>query len=167
MGHASYRRKALDVYFPTIPIKRGKLPANRELHVIAGVVIFPTHPGLRINLQQVRKDSAREGGSPDVGFRRTWYHRKACATLSCQVSELWETELGVERYGPANRGRRSVFGLSEGIFPAPHRGELGSARYDLVNGGRWNVPYSTGSFSDRDSGLTGGALDDPGVARCS
>jgi hypothetical protein len=50
---------------------------------------------------------------------------------------------------------------------APHRGELGSARYDLVNGGRWNVPYSTGSFSDRDSALTGGALDDPGVARCS
>uniref|UniRef100_A0A2N9GN96 Uncharacterized protein n=1 Tax=Fagus sylvatica TaxID=28930 RepID=A0A2N9GN96_FAGSY len=50
---------------------------------------------------------------------------------------------------------------------ALHRGELGSARYDLANGGCWNVPYSMGSFSDRDSGLTGGALDDPGVARRS
>jgi hypothetical protein len=50
---------------------------------------------------------------------------------------------------------------------ALHRGELGSTRYDLANGGRWNVPYFTGSSSDRDSGLTGGALNDPGVARCS
>uniref|UniRef100_A0A2N9HS89 Aminotransferase-like plant mobile domain-containing protein n=1 Tax=Fagus sylvatica TaxID=28930 RepID=A0A2N9HS89_FAGSY len=118
--------------------------------------------------------------APDVGFRRTWYRQKAC-----KVSELWETELGAERYGSANRGRRSVFGPSEGIFPvkiparpgkvltirefhtvqAPHKGERGSARYDLLNGGRWNVPYSTGSFSDRDSGLTEGAFDDPGVAR--
>uniref|UniRef100_A0A2N9GG33 Aminotransferase-like plant mobile domain-containing protein n=1 Tax=Fagus sylvatica TaxID=28930 RepID=A0A2N9GG33_FAGSY len=50
--------------------------------------------------------------APDVGFRRTWYRQKAC-----KVSELWETELGAERYGSANRGRRSVFGPSEGIFP--------------------------------------------------
>ena len=48
-----------------------------------------------------------------------------------------------------------------------HRGELGFARYDLANRGRWNVPYAKGSFSNRDSGLTGGALDDPGVACCS
>uniref|UniRef100_A0A2N9G1R5 Uncharacterized protein n=1 Tax=Fagus sylvatica TaxID=28930 RepID=A0A2N9G1R5_FAGSY len=38
-------------------------------------------------------------------------------------------------------------------------GELGFARYDLANRGRWNVPYAKGPFSDRDSGLTGGALD--------
>uniref|UniRef100_A0A2N9FKV2 Uncharacterized protein n=1 Tax=Fagus sylvatica TaxID=28930 RepID=A0A2N9FKV2_FAGSY len=38
MGHVAYLRKALDVYFPTIPIKRGKPPANRELHVVAGVL---------------------------------------------------------------------------------------------------------------------------------
>jgi hypothetical protein len=50
---------------------------------------------------------------------------------------------------------------------ALHRGELRFARYDLANRGRWNVPYAKGSFSDRDSGLTGGALDDPEVARCS
>uniref|UniRef100_A0A2N9EL93 Uncharacterized protein n=1 Tax=Fagus sylvatica TaxID=28930 RepID=A0A2N9EL93_FAGSY len=45
-------------------------------------------------------------------------------------------------------------------------GELGFARYDLANRGRWNVPYAKGSFSDRDSSLTGGALEDPGVACC-
>jgi hypothetical protein len=29
-----------------------------------------------------------------------------------------------------------------------HRGELGFARYDPANGGRWNVPYAKGSSSD-------------------
>ena len=48
-----------------------------------------------------------------------------------------------------------------------HRGELRFARYDLANRGRWNVPYAKGSFSDRNSSLTGGALNDPGVTRCS
>uniref|UniRef100_A0A2N9GKP3 Uncharacterized protein n=1 Tax=Fagus sylvatica TaxID=28930 RepID=A0A2N9GKP3_FAGSY len=71
--------------------------------------------------------------APDVGFRRSWYRRKACATYFLKVQAL-------------------------------HRGELGFARYDLANRGRWNVPYAKGSFSDQDSGLTGGALDDPGVA---
>jgi hypothetical protein len=31
---------------------------------------------------------------------------------------------------------------------ALHRGELGFARYDPANRGRWNVPYAKGSFSD-------------------
>uniref|UniRef100_A0A2N9GAI7 Uncharacterized protein n=1 Tax=Fagus sylvatica TaxID=28930 RepID=A0A2N9GAI7_FAGSY len=240
MGHAAYRRKALDVYFPTV--KWGKLPVNRELHVVAGVIIFPTHPGPWVNLQQVGK-TLHAKALPMSDFRRSWYLQKACATLSLKVLDLRETELGFARYGSAKRGRRSVFGPLEDIFPieipagpgkilmirefhtvhervlfstypglqinsfialfhrpvfvrlvdiapdvrisailvsseslcyllsksvqALHRGKLGFARYDLANRGRWNVPYAKGSFSDRDSGLTGGALDDPGVARRS
>ena len=71
--------------------------------------------------------------APDIGSRRSWYCRKACATYFPKVQAL-------------------------------HRGELGFARYDLANGGHWNVPYAKGSSSDWDSGLTGGALDDPEVA---
>ena len=87
MGHAAYRRKAPDVYFPKklslhgsefggksyvswksgrlgcffrafpakIPVNRGMLPANREFQVVAGVVIFPMHLGLHVNLQRVGK----------------------------------------------------------------------------------------------------------------
>ena len=46
---------------------------------------------------------------------------------------------------------------------ALHRGELGFVRCDPANRGSWNVSHAKGSFSDQDSGLTGGALDDPGV----
>ena len=74
--------------------------------------------------------------APDIGFRRSWYRRKACDTYFSKVHAL-------------------------------HRGELRFARYDPANRGRWNVPHSKGSFSDRDSGLIGGALGDPEVARCS
>ena len=70
----------------------------------------------------------------DVGFRRSWCRRKACATFFLKVLDLHRGELGFARYDPANRGCRSVF----------HVG---------------------GSFSDRDSGLTGEALDYPRVAR--
>uniref|UniRef100_A0A2N9FU70 Uncharacterized protein n=1 Tax=Fagus sylvatica TaxID=28930 RepID=A0A2N9FU70_FAGSY len=55
--------------------------------------------------------------APDVGFRRSWYRRKAYATYFPKVQAL-------------------------------HRGELGFARYDLANRGRWNVPYAKGSSSD-------------------
>jgi hypothetical protein len=50
---------------------------------------------------------------------------------------------------------------------ALHRGELGFTRCGPANRGRWNVPYVGEPSSDQDSGLTGGALDDPRVARCS
>uniref|UniRef100_A0A2N9EV51 Uncharacterized protein n=1 Tax=Fagus sylvatica TaxID=28930 RepID=A0A2N9EV51_FAGSY len=177
-------------------------------------------PGLADQLVASRKDSAREGGFPDVGFRRSWYRRKACVAYFCKVPDLRKSELGLVRYGSANRGHRSVFGPFEGSFPiriparpgkilaireflvedsarkrgnvggkipelsakpyfvwpvftrvvdiapdvgfrrswyrrkayatyfpkvqALHRGELGFARYDPANGGRWNVPYAKG-----------------------
>jgi hypothetical protein len=55
--------------------------------------------------------------APNVGFQRSWYRWKSCVSLFLKVPGSRETELGLERYGPANRGHQSVFGLSEGIFP--------------------------------------------------
>ena len=129
--------------FPAkISVKRGKPPANRELHVVARVFIFPTHPGSRVNLQRVGKTLrakavVREKNAsnlrlifpcflsvfarvfdltPEVGFRRSWYCRKACATLSLKVLDLRETELRFARYGSANRDHQSVFRPLEDIF---------------------------------------------------
>uniref|UniRef100_A0A2N9F483 Integrase catalytic domain-containing protein n=1 Tax=Fagus sylvatica TaxID=28930 RepID=A0A2N9F483_FAGSY len=74
-------------------------------------------PGLADQLVASQKDSAREGGFPDVGFRSSWYRRKACAAYFCKVPDSRESELGLVRYGPANRGHRGVFGPLEDIFP--------------------------------------------------
>ena len=53
----------LRIFPAKIPVKRGMPPANRELHVVAGFIIFPTHLGPLVNLQRVGK-TAREGGFP-------------------------------------------------------------------------------------------------------
>ena len=126
-----------------IPVKREMFLANREFHVVAGVVIFPTQLGSKINLLRVGKTlrakaAVREENAfysqrvfsqifsqfahvfdlvPDVGFRRSWYRRKACVAYFCKVPDSRESELGLMRYGPANRGHRSVFGPFEGSFP--------------------------------------------------
>jgi hypothetical protein len=74
---------------------------------------------------------------PDVGFWRSWCLWKACATFSLKVLDLHEDALGFERYDPDEQRLSECFSI------------LG------------------GPFSDQDSGLTGEALDDPRVARCS
>jgi hypothetical protein len=56
--------------------------------------------------------------APDVGFQRSLYHWKACVTLFLKILGSWETELGLEKYGPANIGHQSVFSSSEVIFLA-------------------------------------------------
>ena len=45
----------LCVFPAKTPVKRGMLPVNRELYVVPGFIIFPTHPGSRVNLQRVGK----------------------------------------------------------------------------------------------------------------
>jgi hypothetical protein len=126
---------------------------NRELHVVAGVSIFLTHPGLWINSQRAGKTlrakaivreekrvrfSARFSYfsfvfartvdlAPNVGFRRSWYRWKACATRFLKVSDLQTTELGLERYGPVDIGGKLITTLTslERVFfffldPDPH-----------------------------------------------
>uniref|UniRef100_A0A2N9F7E3 Uncharacterized protein n=1 Tax=Fagus sylvatica TaxID=28930 RepID=A0A2N9F7E3_FAGSY len=66
-------------------------------------------PELTDQLVASRKESAREGGCPGG--------KTPCATLSLKVLNLWESKLGLARYGPANRGHQSVFGSPEGNFP--------------------------------------------------
>jgi hypothetical protein len=46
--------------------------------------------------------------APDVGFQRSWYRWKACATYFSTVQALHRGELGFARYDLANRGRRNV-----------------------------------------------------------
>uniref|UniRef100_A0A2N9IH05 Aminotransferase-like plant mobile domain-containing protein n=1 Tax=Fagus sylvatica TaxID=28930 RepID=A0A2N9IH05_FAGSY len=134
MGHAAYRRKALDVLFPRYkvctnrssdegvmaPGSRGvgavfvhfsdvdsgqtgnaigepRVPRRSRSHYLSNA------PGLADQLVASRKDSAREGGS--------------CAAYFCKVPDLRKSELGLVRYGPANRGHWGVFGPFEGSFP--------------------------------------------------
>uniref|UniRef100_A0A2N9I3T6 Aminotransferase-like plant mobile domain-containing protein n=1 Tax=Fagus sylvatica TaxID=28930 RepID=A0A2N9I3T6_FAGSY len=73
-------------------------------------------PGLADQIAVSRKESVREG-VPDVGFQRSWYGWKACATLFFKVLDLLATELGLERYGPMNKGHWGVFDSPEGNFP--------------------------------------------------
>uniref|UniRef100_A0A2N9HYI0 Aminotransferase-like plant mobile domain-containing protein n=1 Tax=Fagus sylvatica TaxID=28930 RepID=A0A2N9HYI0_FAGSY len=74
-----------------------RVPRRSRSHYLSNA------PGLADQLVASRKDSAREGGS--------------CAAYFCKVSDLRKSELGLVRYGPANRGHRGVFGPFEGSFP--------------------------------------------------
>uniref|UniRef100_A0A2N9FNL3 Uncharacterized protein n=1 Tax=Fagus sylvatica TaxID=28930 RepID=A0A2N9FNL3_FAGSY len=53
----------------------------------------------------------------DLVPNASWYRRKSCITLFLTVLDSRGIELGFARYGSVNRGRRSVFGPSEGDFP--------------------------------------------------
>uniref|UniRef100_A0A2N9HBS5 Uncharacterized protein n=1 Tax=Fagus sylvatica TaxID=28930 RepID=A0A2N9HBS5_FAGSY len=151
-------------------------------------------PGPARQLVASRKDSVREGGCPGEKRAKLSAHFSLLFVfvLNLWETELWTERYGPANRGlwsvfgpsegifpvriPARPGK--VLAIRE--FHTVHEcvlfstclglrinllGELGFPRYDLANRGRWNVPYAEGSFSDRDSGLTGGVLDDPGIAR--
>ena len=67
--------------------------------------------------------------APDVGFRRSWYRRKACATYFLKVQALHRGKLRFARYDPANRGSWNV-PHSKGSFSDRDSSLIGGALGD-------------------------------------
>uniref|UniRef100_A0A2N9H0I8 Uncharacterized protein n=1 Tax=Fagus sylvatica TaxID=28930 RepID=A0A2N9H0I8_FAGSY len=111
-GHRSVFGPLEDIFPIGIPARPGKFLAIREFHIVHECVFFPMCPGLADQLVASQEDSARKRGN-------------------LPISDF--DDLGI---------------VGKLVLPtfqpvqALHRGELGFARYDLANRGRWNVPYA-------------------------
>uniref|UniRef100_A0A2N9FKQ1 Uncharacterized protein n=1 Tax=Fagus sylvatica TaxID=28930 RepID=A0A2N9FKQ1_FAGSY len=98
--------------FPAkIPVKRGMLSANREFHVVAGVVIFPTHPGSHGSTccEQERLCARRRlSGRKSTRFAPSAFFLKFLSQFA-RVPDSRESELGSVRYGSREQRPPEVF----------------------------------------------------------
>jgi hypothetical protein len=140
--------------FPAkIPAKRGKPPANRELCLAAGVAFFLTHPGSRIKSQRARRNPRAKAVvreekcvrfsarfpyflfvfartvdlAPDVGFRRSWYRWKACATLFLKVWTCGKLSLGWRDMVPRTEAAEVFSARRRAIFRPRFRLDQGKS----------------------------------------
>uniref|UniRef100_A0A2N9I862 Uncharacterized protein n=1 Tax=Fagus sylvatica TaxID=28930 RepID=A0A2N9I862_FAGSY len=105
--------------FPAkIPAKWGMPPGEPRVASHSWSCGLSNAPGLMDQITASQREFAREGSCPGGKMRQI---SNAFSLLficvRAHVLDLWETELGLERYGPTNRGHRSVFGMPEGNFP--------------------------------------------------
>uniref|UniRef100_A0A2N9GKC5 Aminotransferase-like plant mobile domain-containing protein n=1 Tax=Fagus sylvatica TaxID=28930 RepID=A0A2N9GKC5_FAGSY len=141
-------------------------------------------PGLADQLVASRKDSAREGGcpggknafcsqrvfsqilsqfarifdlAPDVGFRRSWYRRKACAAYFCKVPDSREirawTFLTITLLVSRPFSTRKVSNRSSHHVLQNGQGAVSSIQlFGLVNGVQWALVGSgNGSVKPRSN----------------
>uniref|UniRef100_A0A2N9GCZ9 Aminotransferase-like plant mobile domain-containing protein n=1 Tax=Fagus sylvatica TaxID=28930 RepID=A0A2N9GCZ9_FAGSY len=156
-GHRSVFGPFEDFFPIGIPARPGKILAIREFHVVHECVFISNVPGLADQLVASQEDSARKRGNvggkvpefsaqpyfrrpvftcvvdiaPDIGFRRSWYRRKACATYF-STGVVSSIQLLVRSTVRSNLGQTSRVGNGS-VKPRSTLGQLWS---NLVNLGK-------------------------------
>ena len=135
-GHRSIFGPSEGIFLTKIPARPGKILTIWEFHTVSEHVFFPMHPGSQIN--------------------SLWFRKTLCASEATSGEKLWDFQhslISVRMVDVApdirfwhSWCRRKACVTFYLKVRALHRGELGFARYDLVNRGRWNVPHAGGHF---------------------